>query len=34
MKHVKPELRAKVEKYLTDDQYAPAEGGRAVGQGA
>jgi len=34
MKHVKPELRAKIEKYLADDQYAPAEGGGAVGQGA
>ena len=34
MKHIKPELRAKVEKYLAEDQNAPAESARPVGQGA
>jgi hypothetical protein len=34
MKHVKPELRTKVEKYLAEDAAAPAETPRAVGQGA
>ena len=34
MKHVRPELRATVEKYLAEDQHAPAESGRALGQGA
>jgi uncharacterized protein (DUF779 family) len=34
MKHVKPELRAKVEKFLAEDAAAPAEGPGAVGQGA
>ena len=34
MKHVKPDLRAKVEKHLAEDQLAPAESARPVGQGA
>jgi len=34
MKHVKPELRAKVEKYLAEDPPAAAGAGGAVGQGA
>jgi hypothetical protein len=34
MKHVKPELRARIEKYLADDPDAVPEGGAVVGQGA
>jgi hypothetical protein len=34
MKHVKPELRAKIEKYLADDPDAAPERGAVVGQGA
>lgn len=34
MKHVKPELRAKIEKYLAEDPDAVLERGAAVGQGA